>query len=128
MSSYMKKKVGIIIIILFIGILGGVYFFYQNTHLEITNIELINFNEEENTIHIKISRKESVLYPHYQCIFDNGILTSSFIGTQSTCDATIPAGQDYKVWLQENNRQSEPIKLNEFIDPLQGFKFIMDKI
>lgn len=98
--------------------------FLNDTNINVKSINLISYNEENNTIKVEVAKKLSVFYKFdFECnAYANGItITSKNKGQKCTLD--LPIESDYKIYLENKFGKSDDYNLIDNIDNKLEFKF-----
>lgn len=114
--------------ILIVG-LSILFIYKENNNLEIANIKLVNYNEDDNTITLKIEKVIKLTNNTFICHAKGSKDEVTSSSDNGSCIITIPKEDNYEIYLSDENEQkTEIIKLNDVLNEILLFSFNNDTI
>ena len=122
----MKNKIKLVItliVMVFIDSLA-LYIFNYNINASVKSIRLLNYNKDNETITIEVTKVGGILYDFdFDCIASSNNSTVKEKGSKNTCKLDLPLENDYQISLENKYKKTDSIRLMEHIDNMLAFNF-----
>ena len=112
--------------IIFFNIIAIILLLYIHRTIEVSNIIFQQFNANEGTYSIEISKTQNFfdfIDSSFECIATNGEEEIRNFSINNSCLLTLPIHQDYEIYLQNHNLYSKKYRLLDYLDNLLTFSF-----
>lgn len=123
----MKKilnKIAIFTVVLLIIFVSFVYLVHDDSdNFKIKNIELLEYDEKNNEIKIKIEKKKQLFVRNYFCYAKSKNHLFKTKGHNDICEFSLPTEEDYKIYLKNGYLKTNLISVSDYIENNLKFSF-----